>query len=92
MFGPVVPFVSPPPAPSGEIDLARYPLELYASITGALARGEPRAQVLAERGLTPALFEKVAHAWGARLAAEPQLLQRFKALARSSAEQGVRKG
>jgi hypothetical protein len=92
MFGPVVPFVSPPPAALGEPDLARYPLEVYASITGALARGEARAQVLAERGLTPALFEKVAHAWGVRLAADPRLLLRFKALARASAAQGARKG
>jgi hypothetical protein len=79
------------PVMSDEIDLALYPLERYAAVTGALARGEPRDQILSEHHLTPALFEKLAHAWGARFAGDPQLLDRFKALARSSASQSPRK-
>jgi hypothetical protein len=79
------------PVMGGDLDLALYPLERYAALTGALARGEPREQVLAEHQLTPALFENLAHAWGARFAGDPPLLDRFKALARSSASQGPRK-
>jgi hypothetical protein len=80
------------PAMGDEIDLAQYPLELYASLTGALARGETREQVLAAHHLTPALFEKLARAWGARFRSDPQLLERFQTLARSSASQGARQG
>lgn len=86
---------SPPtmalPVMGDELDLALHPLDSYAALTGALARGEPREQVLAEHHLTPALFEKLAHAWGARFAGDPQLLERFQSLARSSASQGPRK-
>jgi hypothetical protein len=96
-FAPATPFAAPPappppPAGPGELDLGNYPLELYAALTGALARGEPREKVLAEYRLTPALFDTLAHAWGARLTADPELLVRFTVLARSSAAQGPRKG
>jgi hypothetical protein len=92
-FAPATPFAPAPAAPtaSAEVDLGKYPLELYAALTGALARGEPREKVLAEYRLTPTLFDTLAHAWGARLTADPELLVRFTALARSSAAQAPRK-
>jgi hypothetical protein len=92
-FAPATPFAPAPAAPAApaEVDLSKYPLELYAALTGALARGEPREKVLAECRLTPALFDTLAHAWGARLTADPELLVRFTALARSSAAQAPRK-
>jgi hypothetical protein len=77
-----LPFAGAPAPAAVEIDLARYPLELYAALTGAIARGAPREQVLPGHGLTPAAFEALARAWGARFAGEPELLLRFQALAR----------
>jgi hypothetical protein len=95
-FAPATPF-GPPPAPTpppapGEIDLAKYPLALYAAIAGELARGEPREKVLAANNLTEGLYDQVAHAWSARFQKEPQLQLHFNALARSSAGRGPRKG
>jgi hypothetical protein len=94
-FGPATPFgppppPGPPPAP-GEIDLAKYPLALYAAIAGELARGEPREKVLAANHLTEGLYDKIAHAWSARFQREPQLQLHFNALARTSAGLGPRK-
>lgn len=72
------------PAPE-EVDLAAFPLEVYATITGALARGEAREEALARHRLDAASFDKLAKAWAQRFAKEPQLLVRFKELARTSA-------
>lgn len=82
---------SPPPAPTSTaatqalpgFDFDRYPLDLYARITGALARGEPRDDVLAAHELTSDLFDKIARAWTARFNSEPALFTRFKELVRS---------
>jgi hypothetical protein len=71
------------PVMSDEIDLRQYPIELYAAITGAIARGAFRDRVLAAHHIAPELFDRIAKAWGARFAAEPHLLARFQELVRS---------
>jgi hypothetical protein len=82
------PAASPEPAAaetSEEIDLAAFPLEAYASVSGALARGESREEALAKHRLSAELFDKLAKAWAHRFEREPHLLARFKELARTSA-------
>ena len=64
------------------------PLETFALVSGALARGESRDVALARHGLTSAAFDVLAKAWAQRFQREPQLLDRFKELARSSAATG----
>jgi hypothetical protein len=76
------------PVMSDEVDLQRYPLELYAAITGALARGEPREQVLTAHQLAPELFDRIGKAWAARFAEDPPLRARFQDLARQAVSQG----
>lgn len=71
-----------------EPDLALLPLETFAVVSGALARGESRDAALARHGLTSAAFDALATAWSQRFQREPQLLERFKELARSSAAMG----
>jgi hypothetical protein len=66
-------------------DLSALPLEVYASVTGALARGESREEALAKHHLSAEDFDKLAKAWAPRFAQEPHLLARFKELAKISA-------
>jgi hypothetical protein len=73
-----------------EFDLSLLPLEKYASLSGALARGEPRDAALARHGLTAIAFEILAGAWSQRFRREPPLLERFKELAKASAATGGR--
>ena len=61
------------------------PLETYAGVTGALARGEPRDEVLARHGLSPDAYAKMAKGWGDRFGRDPHLLATFQELARNSA-------
>lgn len=68
-----------------QIDLSLFPLELYAEISGGLARGDDRAKLLASRGLTDSLFDVLAQAWARKLATDPNLMARFKELARQTA-------
>ena len=94
------PKVPPPPAsaapgsaatqalPAYSIDFARYPLELYARVTAALARGEPREEVLAAHQLNTDLFDSIARAWTTRFRDEPALLERFRCLVRGRGGQG----
>jgi hypothetical protein len=70
------------------LDLSLLPLEKYASLSGALARGEPRDAALARHGLTAGAFEILASAWVQRFQREPQLLERFKELAKSNIAAG----
>jgi hypothetical protein len=71
-----------------EPDLAQLPLETFAEVSGALARGESRDAALARHGLTSAAFDLLAKAWAQRFQREPQLLERFKELAKISAAIG----
>lgn len=73
-----------------QIDLSLFPLELYAEISGGLARGDDRAKLLASRGLTDSLFDVLAQAWAKKLASDPNLMARFKELARQTASGGRR--
>lgn len=94
------PKIPPPPAsaapgstvtqalPAYSIDFARYPLELYARVTAALARGEPRDEVLAAHQLNTDLFDSIARAWTTRFRDEPALLERFRGLVRGRGGQG----
>jgi hypothetical protein len=59
-------------------------LEKYASVSGALARGEPQEALLARHGLTVVAFELLAKAWGQRFQKEPHLLEEFRTLARTA--------
>lgn len=68
-----------------QIDLSLFPLELYAEISGGLARGEDRGKLLASRGLTDSLFDVLAQAWAKKLAGDATLMGRFKDLARQAA-------
>jgi len=61
---------------------ASLALEVYASVTAALASGEDRGAVLARHGVTAETFAQQARAWGARLQADPALMEHFKAMAR----------
>jgi len=84
---------SPPPplnttGPGSEVDLAEVPLlplETYASVTGALARGEARDEVLARHGLSADTYAKMARGWTDRFGRDPHLLATFQELARNSA-------
>ncbi len=71
----------PPPKSSQEVDLEALPLETFAALSAALARGESREGVLAKHGLTSAAFDAIAAAWGRRLQREPNMLARFNELA-----------
>jgi hypothetical protein len=71
-------------------DLSLLPLETYASVSGALARGESREATLKRCGLTVEAFEILARAWAQRFQREPNLLEKFKELARSSVAAGRR--
>lgn len=73
-----------------QIDLSLFPLELYAEISGGLARGEDRAKLLASRGLTDSIFDVLAQAWGKKLASDAALMGRFRDLARQAATLGKR--
>jgi hypothetical protein len=74
------------PAETGEdLDLSLLPLETYASVSGALARGDSREATLKRYGLTAPAFDIFARAWAQRFQREPSLLEKFKELARSSA-------
>jgi hypothetical protein len=64
-----------------EGDLTQLPLETYASVCAALARGEPRPEALARYGLTAETFDRLGKAWSQRFQHEPQLVARFKELA-----------
>ena len=74
-----------------EADFALLPLETYASLTRALARGEPREEALARHRVAADVFDRVAKAWAARFQREPHLFARFKELATGNAQAG-RKG
>jgi hypothetical protein len=79
----------PGPAEAGEdFDLSLLPLETYASVSGALARGDSREATLRRYGLTGEAFEILAKAWAQRFRREPHLLDKFKELARSCATAG----
>jgi hypothetical protein len=71
-----------------DADLAQLPLETYASVSAALARGEPRPEALARHGLRAEAFDKLAKAWAQRFQREPHLLARFKELAKGMAGPG----
>ncbi len=71
-----------------EADVSLLPLETFAAVSGALARGESREAALAKHGLTSATFDVLAKAWAQKFQREPQLLERFKELAKSSAATG----
>ncbi len=73
-----------------EADFALLPLETYASVSGALARGEPREEALARHGVTAEVFERLTRAWSQRFPREPHLLARFKDLARGNTASGRR--
>lgn len=73
-----------------QIDLSLFPLELYAEISGGLARGEDRAKLLASRGLTDSIFDVLAQAWAKKLGSDAALMGRFKELARQAATAGKR--
>jgi hypothetical protein len=89
-----LPFSRPEPPraePTGtadEPDLSQLPLETFAAVSGALARGEARDAALGRHGLTSAGFDILAKGWAQRFQREPQLLERFKDLARNSATMG----
>jgi hypothetical protein len=72
-----------------ELDFSLLPLESYASVSAALARGESREAALSKLGLTSAAFDILARAWAQRFQQEPKLLERFKELARSGAAGGT---
>jgi hypothetical protein len=76
-----VPFAKPAEPPP----VALLPLETYASVTAALAGGEPRDAVLARHRLTSEAFDAQARAWAQRFQRQPHFLERFKELVRSSA-------
>jgi hypothetical protein len=76
---------SPTPQPGEEVDFALLPLETYAGVTRALARGEPREATLAANNLTAETFERMARAWARRLQGDPHLLARFRELAKGGA-------
>ena len=80
-----LPFAAQASSPSDveSTDLALLPLETYASVSGALARGESRNEVLAKHRLSLEMFERLARAWALRFQREPYLLERFKDLARN---------
>jgi hypothetical protein len=63
-----------------DADVAALPLETYASVTRALARGEPREEALKKHGLGAEAFDKLARAWAPRLQRNPHLMERFKEL------------
>jgi hypothetical protein len=71
----------PPPKSPQEVDLEALPLETFAALSAALARGESREGVLAKHGLTASAFDAIAAAWGRRLQREPNMLARFNELA-----------
>ena len=71
--------------PHGDADFALLPLETYAGVTRALARGEPRDATLAANNLTAETFERLARAWSRRFQGEPHLLARFRELAKEDA-------
>jgi hypothetical protein len=83
---------NPPGAAAGGPDFALLPLETYASLSGALARGEPRADALARHRVSEEVFDRLAKAWAQRFQREPHLLVRFKELARSGAAAPRRDG
>ncbi|MFT3770165.1 MAG: hypothetical protein QM820_32450 [Minicystis sp.] len=81
-----LPFAHPEPSTSDEDrGEALPPLETYAGVTGSLARGEPRDEVLARHGLSAEAYDRMTKAWAQRFQREPHLLTRFQELARSSA-------
>ena len=67
---------------AGDVDLTRMPLEVYAAISGALARGEAREEVLRRYGVNAEVFGKLASGWAPRFEREPHLYARFVELAR----------
>ncbi len=85
-WGPL-PFARPEhqPAAGADVDFSLLPLETYASVSGALARGEPRAETFARHNVSPETFERLARAWARRFQDEPHLLTRFRTLAKGSA-------
>ena len=85
-FG-ALPEPSPPSvaASGSDFDFARFSLEVYASVTGALARGEPRDAVLVRHSMSPEAYDRMAKAWAQRFQREPHLLAWFQELARNSA-------
>jgi hypothetical protein len=82
-----LPFVRPDQqGPAGaDVDFSLLPLETYASVSGALARGEPWAETFARHNVSPETFERLARAWARRLQDEPHLLARFRTLAKGGA-------
>jgi hypothetical protein len=80
---------APGGAPGREhLDLTLLPLETYAKLSAALARGELREAALRRHGLTPAAFDILARAWAQKFQQEPALLERFKELARGGMARG----
>ncbi|MFO0614804.1 MAG: hypothetical protein U0414_19610 [Polyangiaceae bacterium] len=73
-----------------QVDLSLFPLEIFAEISGGLARGEERTALLNSRGLTDALYDVLAQAWAQKLEGDPVLMSRFKELARQAVA-GVKK-
>lgn len=76
----IIPRSSLPFAGAEDVDFAQLPLATYAGVTGALARGEPRDEVLQRHGVRPEVFDTMAKAWAQRFQREPHLLETFKSL------------
>jgi hypothetical protein len=89
-FAPAVP--AAPAAPPEEGDFALLPLETYASVSGALARGEAREEALAKHHISAEEFDRLAKVWSQRFQREPHLFARFKELATGSAAAAGRRG
>ncbi len=68
-----------------DLDLSLFPLEVYAAISGALARGEPRSAVFAKHRLTDEFYDALGVAWGLRFQKEPELGARYREMARREA-------
>ena len=68
-----------------DVDLSLFPLEKYAEISGALARGDARSTVLAKYRLTDDFYDALGMAWGARFQREPELGERYMEMARREA-------
>ena len=69
-------------------DLRRMPLDAYAQVSAALARGEDRDAVLGRHGLTRPVFEDLARGWARRFGEDPALLETFRDLVRSGGPPG----
>jgi hypothetical protein len=81
-----LPFKTDAPAGGSDSgDSAQLPLETYAAVSGALARGVPRETALAKYNLLPEDFDRLAKAWAQRFQREPHLLDKFKELASNAA-------